>query len=430
MVLLTIFSAVSLVTAQEPAAPGCQRIITTNVVALDQPVLFNRLGASSPDGMIFALERDVVPTDYDPSRGAPPGPLEPGKVHLRADKRPRPLILRANVGDCLQIRFRNLLSASPIAVPGSVTGSTQIRFEALLSASPIAVPGSEPGSTLSTFHVPAETRYAGVHIMGLELVKSPANTQGIDSDSSWVGRNENSLNYDASWQPVGTGTTGSLAQPGERKIYTYYARVEGTFLLDSGADPTAIQNAKGLFGAVHVQPAGAEWYRSQVTRTDLHEASCRVDTRTVDTRTPVLLDCPLMSLSKTSDTVLYEGKPYPLLHAVTMTLDRRTVQPSETIVTADGHLYGKTGHPILNYKAVYPQGATYPSGQPIPADTPDSEHAAGAQRAAARHLREHRPAERLYQRDQHYRARCHPGPAAAGLYEPWGYSLRARHRYS
>ncbi len=42
------------------AAVTCERDITANVVALDQPILFNRLGASNVNAAIFALERDVV----------------------------------------------------------------------------------------------------------------------------------------------------------------------------------------------------------------------------------------------------------------------------------------------------------------------------------------------------------------------------------
>src|SRR5262245_14744097 len=340
MALLILFLHVPVVGAQGSQDNVCTRTITANVVALDQPLMFNRLGASGPDGTIFALERDVVPMDYDPSSGQPPGPLEAGKVRLRADKRPRPLILRANVGDCLQINFRNLLlSQNPLSGQQNQDLVKQMTNRKLL-LSP-APPSEQQNQELVNANN-SITRYAGVHIMGLELVGS------INSDSSWVGKNSN-----------------SLAQPGETKSYTYYARAEGTFLFDSGADPTGMQVNKGLFGAVNVQPAGAEWYRSQVTRTDLHQAACRVDIKTQE-----LLDCPLTSLKPTNAVVSYEGKPYPLWQAVTMTLHRRTVQAAETIVTADGHLYGKTGHPIINYKAVYPQGTKYPSGQPIAVDTP------------------------------------------------------------
>ena len=40
-------------------APICNRTIKVQVVALDQPWMWNRLGASQPGGMIYALARDV-----------------------------------------------------------------------------------------------------------------------------------------------------------------------------------------------------------------------------------------------------------------------------------------------------------------------------------------------------------------------------------
>jgi hypothetical protein len=42
------------------AAARCERNLVANVVALDQPLMFNRLGAQNVNGMMFALRRDVV----------------------------------------------------------------------------------------------------------------------------------------------------------------------------------------------------------------------------------------------------------------------------------------------------------------------------------------------------------------------------------
>ena len=56
--------------------------------------------------MMYALERDVVKHDG----GEWIQGLEcPGRVKLREGKRPRPLVLRGNVGDTLEITFTNLL---------------------------------------------------------------------------------------------------------------------------------------------------------------------------------------------------------------------------------------------------------------------------------------------------------------------------------
>src|SRR5436190_3593655 len=78
---------------QLPApTPNCERIVKADVVALDQVIMYNRLGTVNPAGMIFALKRDVVA--IDPAKG-----IVAGNVRLRPDKRPRPLVLRMNNGD-------------------------------------------------------------------------------------------------------------------------------------------------------------------------------------------------------------------------------------------------------------------------------------------------------------------------------------------
>ena len=190
----------------------CERNLTANVVALDQVYFWNRLGAVQPHGMIFALRRDVVSIDPTEKPG-------PGRVMLREDKRPRPLVLRMNVGDCLTVNFTNWLSPTP-------------------------VDEEQP-----------HTRTASVHVVGMQLVNN------IDDDGSFVGRNAN-----------------SLAVPGETRRYTFYAEREGPFLLYSGGALTGGEGnngsiSAGLFGAVNVQPRGAEWYRSQVTRSDMDRAT-------------------------------------------------------------------------------------------------------------------------------------------------------------
>jgi hypothetical protein len=198
----------------------CERIVKAHVVALDQIFFWNRLGAVQPQGMIFALRHHVVPTDGSST-------LRPGRVRLRADKRPRPLVLRMNVGDCLQIDFQNLLNPTP-------------RDE------------QQPA-----------TRTASIHVTGLQLVNS------IRDDGSNVGRN----------QPVPNG----LVRPGERITYTLYADAkmrEGTHLLYSTAATTTGEGdggqiPPGLFGAVNVEPRNTEWYRSQLSHAELRLAARR-----------------------------------------------------------------------------------------------------------------------------------------------------------
>ena len=249
--------------------PRIKRVVKAQVVAFDHAFMCNRLGTSMPQGMIFALKQDVIPNTGDPT-----DPIGAGCVTLRPGKRARPIVLRANVGDCLEITFTNLLSASPP------------RLEP-----PLERPG---------------TRAAGVHVLGMELIGT------INSDASFVGLNLNSQTPSPSGQ----------CAPGETKIYRFFARAEGAFLLystaaDMGVGLDAGQLTAGLFGSVVVEPAGAEWYRSQVTKRDLELAS----------------------------------------------------NPNKT---------GKYGHPVIDYDAVYPTGTSYedlaPDGTgvktPVPAGTP------------------------------------------------------------
>src|ERR1044071_4014662 len=88
--------------APQLLAVDCARTIEADVVAFDQVWFWNRLGAVQPQGMMYALRSDVVPITGTA--------LTPGNVQLRAGKRPRPLVLRMNVGDCLRIEFQNLLA--------------------------------------------------------------------------------------------------------------------------------------------------------------------------------------------------------------------------------------------------------------------------------------------------------------------------------
>ena len=206
--LPTTAAAVAAVPAPAPpAAPACKRSITADVVAIAQPYMLNRIGASMPNALIYALRGDVMgstPTD----------------IQLRPWKRARPIVLRANQGDCLQVTLTSLIN------PATASSSTP----------PVSL-----------------------HVQGMQLVKS------IADDGSFVGNNASSL----------ADPSVSLADPtNKRKVYNLYAQQEGTFLLYSEGDSstTGQQLFQGLFGAVNVQPEGAEWYRSQVTQEDLQLA--------------------------------------------------------------------------------------------------------------------------------------------------------------
>jgi hypothetical protein len=206
--------------AQTSPPPNCERTVKADVVALDQALIYNRLGAINPAGMIYALKRDVVP--IDPAKG-----LVPGNVQLRPDKRPRPIALRMNTGDCLVINLTNLLA-----------------------------PDAADVNSFAANNAPA-TRTASAHVMGLQLVGT------IASDASNVGLNQS-----------------SLVAPGASATYTYFAQREGNHLMYSTAATTGGEGdggslAMGLFGSVNVELKGAEWYRSQVTAEEMNLATVK-----------------------------------------------------------------------------------------------------------------------------------------------------------
>jgi hypothetical protein len=75
--------AVSGAQAQTPAP--CERTVKADVVAFDQALIYNRLGAINPAGMIYALKRDVVA--IDPAKGPGCGQRYPASRQAPAPDR-------------------------------------------------------------------------------------------------------------------------------------------------------------------------------------------------------------------------------------------------------------------------------------------------------------------------------------------------------
>jgi hypothetical protein len=188
------------------SAQTCARTITADVVAFDQVWFWNRLGAVQPQGMMYALRRDVVPISGTT--------LSAGNVKLRSDKRARPIVLRMNVGDCLRITFQNLLAPTRRDDDQS------------------------------------NTRWASMHAVGMQLVGSTLD------DGSWVGANSNGQ------VDVGQSIIYTLyaEREGEHVIQSMGAV--------AGGEGDGGHVNSGLFGAVIVEPAGSRWYRSQLSRAD------------------------------------------------------------------------------------------------------------------------------------------------------------------
>ncbi len=301
--------------------PNVNRTIKIDIVVLEQRINYNRLGSHLPNGQIYALLSDLVP-----SKAAL---LVAGNVRLRRDKRPRPIVLRANVGDTLDITLYNML---PKAAKGAVLDCDHAA-----------------NATVTDY-----TSCAGLEIMGLD----------------WVG---------------GDGETPSArVAPGAHAKYTYYAKEEGVFMLYSpnGQGYRGSQLDYGLFGAVNVQPQQAEWYRSQVTRTDLQAATYRVSETFLKTYVstanadacgvyiessasglPDGFGIRLKSVSgnrngatcpNTNPDAVWQllfpaesGTNPGGAHAI---IDRKI---SDVRITPDGYLNTLAGQPMINYRATY-----------------------------------------------------------------------------
>jgi manganese oxidase len=226
---------------QAQAAIQCQREVSAQVVAFDKPLIYNRLGASNVNGMMYALKRDVINVSTKlplvRTDGGPVGAPTPGALDLRPDKRPRPLVLRVRVGDCLTVQLTNLLTPQ---------------------ANPLNVPRTLPTGQKVTVFIDEQIRDRAVsfHAAGLQLVDR------IDSDGSFVGRNAAD-----GFAPAGGGT----------RTYRLYAAKEGAFAVTGsapiGSDGNQGNASNGLFGQVIVEPAGARIYRSQVHEEELRLAA-------------------------------------------------------------------------------------------------------------------------------------------------------------
>ncbi len=260
--------------------------IEADVVAIDHPMIFNRLGAQNVNWMMYALRHDVI--DLKSNRTL--DYTEEGKqlfnkaksnhasrgIALRPDLRPRPLVLRVAAGDYLKVRFTNLLHVDPGPHPKSDDHFSSNQANPFDSF-PNPLPGVDhpmeharkdaAGTQIYRLDDQVASRLVGFHPQGLELARD------INDDSSYVGENSN-----------------SLVEPGQTREYCFYAAEEGAYLVSSdgavfGGDGTAGNSGVGLFGAVTVQPSSEQYktqknsslktrfYRAQVTEEELRLAT-------------------------------------------------------------------------------------------------------------------------------------------------------------
>lgn len=259
-----------------------------DVVAIDHPMVFNRLGAQNVNWMMYALRHDVrriskntkgeeiyetlgksdndlkwqsLLRDLSRDRS---GNLDNShrwnspQLALRPDLRPRPLVLRVPAGAYLRVHFTNLLER--LAVPPHKHPANP--FDKDLTGFPQDHPMAKRPPVKIDDQV--ASRVVGFHPQGLELVPIKdlkTSHQGIHSDSSYVGQNAN-----------------SMVEPGHSTDYCYYAPTEGAYLVSNsgavfGGEGTAGDSGVGLFGAVAVEPKGGRAYRAQLAEEEMRLAT-------------------------------------------------------------------------------------------------------------------------------------------------------------
>jgi hypothetical protein len=231
-----------------------QRIVHAEVVALELPLYYNRFGSVNPYGMIYALKRDVIEVTEDEEWL--PGLSCPSKVRLQTGKRPRPLTLRGNAGDILEITFTNQLLEQQPDISQCKLLDQQSPYAYLIKPEDqiesIDPDEHEPGSDAGNATDPSppadwpKTRSANIVIPGLtSLSGSNPKCNGLQS-----------------------------IDPGESITCQWKLEQEGTHLFSSHGAPSGGEGdggslTHGLFGVVIVEPENSTWYRSQITASTL-----------------------------------------------------------------------------------------------------------------------------------------------------------------
>ncbi len=245
--------------------------VVADVVAIDHPMVFNRLGAQNVNWMMYALRHDIIDlkTQYPLNYTALGEELfksalsrnDSRDIALRPDLRPRPLVLRVAAGAHLRVRFSNLLELQAVP-PHASRGNPYTSDPDPLPGvdHPLEHAAKDPAGTPGDQRIfqiddQVESRAVGFHPQGLQLVDSSAD------DSSDVGRNAS-----------------SLVAPGQTVEYCFHAPDEGGFLVTNdgavfGGEGSAGDTGVGLFGSVAVQPQRARFFRGQVTEEEMRLAT-------------------------------------------------------------------------------------------------------------------------------------------------------------
>jgi manganese oxidase len=229
-------------TASGPGTPcvAGAPLRTFDVSLINVPIFLNRFGDVIPEGRMYVLDENIAEVRRDYWQAA--DPFHPRDLI-------EPLVLRANRGDCLEVRFTNRLNeaAPPLnrevrdkaifPLPGEI-----LRAPGTITPAPreFAPAGSVPQIQFDHLNAPP----ASMHFEGLTY-----DVKG--SDGTAVGYNPNST----------TAAGGTIT-------YRLSADIEGEFQFRDGADLSSVgtghanfigSSGFGAFGAVVVEAVGATW---------------------------------------------------------------------------------------------------------------------------------------------------------------------------
>ncbi len=173
-----------------PCIEGKHPIREYDIVAIQMPLVYNPSGWHDPEGRLFVLARD----EEDVRCGR---------------KKPQPLVIRANAGDCIRVNFTNKL---PEVLGGNV------------------------------FQLVNRTYEVGIHIHFFKF-------DPLASDAGNTG-----WNYDTN------------VLPGQTIRYQWFADTElrGVFIHDHQF--ANLHQQHGLFGSINIEPRGSRWVDSSTGR--------------------------------------------------------------------------------------------------------------------------------------------------------------------
>jgi FtsP/CotA-like multicopper oxidase with cupredoxin domain len=206
--------------ASAASTGGCATapVRSFNVSAINVDITINRFGDHDPFGFMFVQNEQLNAVRAQETaliaNGAVGSDGSGAKVSTGLGQDPiQPAVLRARLGECVQINLTNRLTAPPTGGPGFGLNPVQV----------------QPG---------------GVPSVSIDLA-------GVAYDAA----------AGAGGQAVGNNPTGVMVPPGATRSYRYFLDPlmgEGARVFHSGGDSTQL-TAHGLFGAVVAEPAGSTW---------------------------------------------------------------------------------------------------------------------------------------------------------------------------